>query len=158
MSSVELFLNYSSCASNSFRSPIKTVYFYCFFFFVFDILFVFFSVRHYNILSINLAFIFHFLFRNIIRRLEPPVLSIQPQNQTVPQGTTVAIRCFSTSDPDAPIEWSKSNEQLPTHVQVLHCFYHYCYYYMKCIMFDLNWHVFLFGLRHAVCLLPFDDV
>ena len=35
---------------------------------------------------------------------------IEPEQQTVAQGTAAVIRCDS-SDPQAPIVWSKTNEQ-----------------------------------------------
>lgn len=48
----------------------------------------------------------------------PPSLRVEPDKQTVPQGTLAELRCLSTSDPNVQVQWHKVNENLSQNVQV----------------------------------------
>lgn len=50
-----------------------------------------------------------------------PIVSIEPDKQTVPQGSSAMIRC-STNQPGVRIRWSKREDTMPPHIQV--CFHH----------------------------------
>lgn len=53
----------------------------------------------------------------------PPNLRIEPDRQTVPQGTLAELRCLSTTDPNLQVQWSKVNENFSQNVQVRTQFY-----------------------------------
>lgn len=48
----------------------------------------------------------------------PPTVQIEPERQTVPQGTVGELRCIATGDPTPIIRWSKAGEDLPSNVYV----------------------------------------
>ena len=48
----------------------------------------------------------------------PPTARIEPETQTISQGTIGELRCTATGDPTPTIRWSKLNEQLGSNVQV----------------------------------------
>ncbi|KAK7602792.1 hypothetical protein V9T40_006766, partial [Parthenolecanium corni] len=48
-----------------------------------------------------------------------PVISIEPESQTVPQGQLAVIRCTSSSDPTATVTWRKVNDNMTAGVQIL---------------------------------------
>lgn len=48
----------------------------------------------------------------------PPSVRIEPERQTVPQGSLAEIRCVSTADANLQVQWTKVNENLTSNVQV----------------------------------------
>lgn len=48
----------------------------------------------------------------------PPTVRIEPETQTISQGTVGELRCTATGDPTPSIRWSKLNEELGGNVQV----------------------------------------
>lgn len=50
-------------------------------------------------------------------------MRIEPDRQTVPQGTLAELRCLSTTDPNLQVQWSKDNGNLSQNVQVRTQFY-----------------------------------
>lgn len=48
----------------------------------------------------------------------PLTARIEPETQTISQGTIGELRCTATGDPTPTIRWSKLNEQLGSNVQV----------------------------------------
>lgn len=50
----------------------------------------------------------------------PPSARIEPERQTVAQGSVIEIRCIATGNPTPTIEWSKVGGQLPSAASVSH--------------------------------------
>ncbi|XP_065579048.1 basement membrane-specific heparan sulfate proteoglycan core protein-like isoform X5 [Artemia franciscana] len=48
----------------------------------------------------------------------PPTVRLEPEKQTVSQGTACEIRCFATGDPTPTIRWSKVNEEISPNIQI----------------------------------------
>lgn len=46
------------------------------------------------------------------------MLSVQPERQTVAQGSSAVIRCFASDDPNARVTWRKVNDNLPSYAVV----------------------------------------
>ncbi|KAJ9584666.1 hypothetical protein L9F63_020991, partial [Diploptera punctata] len=55
----------------------------------------------------------------IISTSAPPVVRIEPETQTISQGTVGELRCIATGDPSPTIRWSKSNEELGSNIQTV---------------------------------------
>ncbi|XP_025416415.1 basement membrane-specific heparan sulfate proteoglycan core protein isoform X4 [Sipha flava] len=55
---------------------------------------------------------------NIIQRRNAPILRIEPDRQTVPQGTSAELRCISTTDPNLQVQWFKANDNFTSNVQI----------------------------------------
>jgi hypothetical protein len=50
----------------------------------------------------------------------PPTVRIEPETQTISQGTVGELRCTATGDPTPTVRWSKLNEELGSNIQVSH--------------------------------------
>ncbi|XP_069692113.1 basement membrane-specific heparan sulfate proteoglycan core protein isoform X26 [Periplaneta americana] len=53
----------------------------------------------------------------IVSSRAPPTVRIEPETQTISQGTLGELRCIASGDPTPIIRWSKSNEELANNVQ-----------------------------------------
>ncbi|CAG0883138.1 unnamed protein product [Darwinula stevensoni] len=54
----------------------------------------------------------------IIQKNHPPTVQIEPERQTVSQGTSATITCTASGDPRPTITWSKVGEDLPPNIRV----------------------------------------
>lgn len=52
----------------------------------------------------------------------PATLTIEPERQTVAQGTVAKITCLVGDDPNARVTWRKANENLPSYSEVGYLF------------------------------------
>ncbi|XP_049843588.1 basement membrane-specific heparan sulfate proteoglycan core protein isoform X30 [Schistocerca gregaria] len=50
---------------------------------------------------------------------QPPVVSIEPERQTVAQGSLAELRCVASGEPTPAITWSKANEELSSSSQAV---------------------------------------
>ncbi|XP_048508165.1 basement membrane-specific heparan sulfate proteoglycan core protein isoform X9 [Athalia rosae] len=48
-----------------------------------------------------------------------PVVRVEPDRQTVSQGTVAEVRCIATGEPTPQITWTKRGESLGSHVQII---------------------------------------
>ncbi|XP_021927336.1 basement membrane-specific heparan sulfate proteoglycan core protein isoform X6 [Zootermopsis nevadensis] len=55
----------------------------------------------------------------IVSNRVPPTVRIEPETQTISQGTVGELRCTATGDPTPSIRWSKLNEELGGNVQAV---------------------------------------
>ncbi|KAG8239776.1 hypothetical protein J437_LFUL019414, partial [Ladona fulva] len=49
----------------------------------------------------------------------PPTVHIEPDRQTLPQGTSAELRCIAAGDPTPSIRWSKAGEEFSSNVQII---------------------------------------
>ncbi|XP_046397627.1 basement membrane-specific heparan sulfate proteoglycan core protein-like isoform X3 [Ischnura elegans] len=56
---------------------------------------------------------------NIISFRSPPTVRIEPDRQTIPQGTLAELRCLASGDPTPSIRWSKAAQELGSNVQII---------------------------------------
>ncbi|XP_065222037.1 basement membrane-specific heparan sulfate proteoglycan core protein isoform X4 [Planococcus citri] len=54
---------------------------------------------------------------NVAPSRRPALLTIEPERQTVAQGTLAKISCIVGNDPNARVTWRKANENLPAYFQ-----------------------------------------
>lgn len=69
-------------------------------------------------------------------------MRIEPDRQTVPQGTIAELRCLSTTDPSIEVQWSKVNENLSPNCQVCKIF---CA--LSCILHSNHFLLYIHSLR-----------